>query len=108
MPGILRHSDMTENDQSRLLPRAYYSAPMSVFLASTPETVLGFLAANSEMAVEPPQAPSLGCFRLRLRLETRRGYGADKSATRGGMHGFRRSRFSVIHSEVSTGLCCLP
>jgi hypothetical protein len=74
---------MAENDQTNLLPRAYYSAPVGVFLASTPETILGFLVANSEMAVEPPQAPSLGCFRLRLRLETRRGYGADKSAARG-------------------------
>jgi hypothetical protein len=53
---------MTENDQSRLLPRAYYSAPVAGFLASPPETILGFLVANSEMAVEPPQAPSLGCF----------------------------------------------
>jgi hypothetical protein len=55
MWGILRHSDMTENDQSRLLPRAYYSAPMSVFLVSTPETVLGTLTANSQMAVDPSQ-----------------------------------------------------
>jgi hypothetical protein len=53
---------MTENDQSRLLPRAHYSAPVGVFLASTPETILGSLVTNSEMAVEPPQAPSLGCF----------------------------------------------
>jgi hypothetical protein len=46
---------MTENDHSRLLPRAYYSTPVAGFLASPPETTLGFLAANSEMAVEPPQ-----------------------------------------------------
>jgi len=38
-----------------LLPRAYYSAPVAAFLASTPETVLGALLVNSEMAVEPPQ-----------------------------------------------------
>ncbi|HOX04423.1 MAG TPA: DUF2075 domain-containing protein [Candidatus Paceibacterota bacterium] len=38
-----------------LLPRAYYSAPVAIFLASTCDTVLGRLAANSEMAVEPPQ-----------------------------------------------------
>ena len=53
---------MTENDHPILLPRAYYSASVAVFLASSPETVLGTLASNSEMAVEPPQAPSLGCF----------------------------------------------
>ena len=46
---------MMLTEQSRLLPRAYYSAPVAVFLASTAETVLGCLAANSEMAVEPPQ-----------------------------------------------------
>lgn len=38
-----------------LLPRAYYSASVAAFLTSTPETVLGALLANSEMAVEPPQ-----------------------------------------------------
>jgi hypothetical protein len=53
---------MTENDQAKRLPRAYYSATVAAFLVSTPETVLGALLANSEMAVEPPQAPSLGCF----------------------------------------------
>jgi hypothetical protein len=46
---------MTVNDQPMLLPRAYYGAPVAGFLASPPETVLGFLVANSEMAVEPPQ-----------------------------------------------------
>ncbi|MCL4180871.1 MAG: hypothetical protein KJ072_24375 [Verrucomicrobia bacterium] len=46
---------MTENDQSRLLPRAYYTATVAAFLVSTPETVLGALLVNSEMAVEPPQ-----------------------------------------------------
>jgi hypothetical protein len=44
-----------ENERVTLLPRAYYSATVGEFLASTPETILGFLAANSEMAVEPPQ-----------------------------------------------------
>ena len=44
-----------ENEHAILLPRAYYSASVAVFLASTPETVLGALLANSEMAVEPPQ-----------------------------------------------------
>jgi hypothetical protein len=38
-----------------LLPRAYYSASIAVFLGSTPETVLGTLTANSQMAVDPPQ-----------------------------------------------------
>jgi hypothetical protein len=46
---------MTTNNQSICLPRAYYTAPIEVFLVSTPETILGFLVANSEMAVEPPQ-----------------------------------------------------
>jgi hypothetical protein len=46
---------MTQNVQTILLPRAYYSAPIGVFLAAPPETVLGALLANSEMAVEPPQ-----------------------------------------------------
>jgi hypothetical protein len=44
-----------ENKHVMLLPRAYYSAPIDVFLVSTPETVLGALLAHSEMAVEPPQ-----------------------------------------------------
>ena len=42
---------MTENDQARLLRRACYSAPVGMFPASTPETALGALLANSEMAV---------------------------------------------------------
>jgi hypothetical protein len=46
---------MIENDRTGLLPRAYYSAPVAGILASTPETILGFLVANSQMAVEPPQ-----------------------------------------------------
>jgi hypothetical protein len=46
---------MTESDHPRLLPRAYHSAPVAGFLASTPETILGLLVANSEMAVDPPQ-----------------------------------------------------
>lgn len=46
---------MTDNNHSILLPRAYYSASAAVFLAATPETILGFLVTNSEMAVEPPQ-----------------------------------------------------
>lgn len=44
-----------ENERTILLPRAYYTAPLAVFLTSTPETVLGALLTNSEMAVEPPQ-----------------------------------------------------
>ena len=55
LPDSQYQRHMTDNDQPRLLSRAYYSAPVGVFLASTPETILGFLAANSEMAVEPPQ-----------------------------------------------------
>ena len=86
-----------------LLPRAYYSAPVGVFLASTPETVLGFLAANSEMAVEPPQAPSPGCFRLRLRLETSRGYGADKSAARGRDAWLREKYFTRADLDSAWG-----
>ncbi|MBI2438098.1 MAG: DUF2075 domain-containing protein [Lentisphaerae bacterium] len=43
------------NGNAILLPRAYYSAPMGVFLTATPETILGTLAANSEVTVEPPQ-----------------------------------------------------
>lgn len=46
---------MREDEHAVLLPRAYYSAPVGVFLASAPETVLGALLANSEMAIEPPQ-----------------------------------------------------
>ena len=42
---------MTLDAHSMLLPRAYYGAPVGVFLASTSETVLGALLANSEMAV---------------------------------------------------------
>jgi hypothetical protein len=38
---------MTENCQSRLLPRAYYSAPVTGFPASTPETTLGASLTNS-------------------------------------------------------------
>jgi len=44
-----------ENVHAILLPRAYYSAPVAIFLASTPETVLGTLTTNCEMSVEPPQ-----------------------------------------------------
>ena len=46
---------MMENVHAILLPRAYYSAPVAIFLASTPETVLGTLTTNCEMSVEPPQ-----------------------------------------------------
>ena len=42
------------DEHAILLPRAYYSA-ITVFLNSRPETILGALLANSEMAVEPPQ-----------------------------------------------------
>lgn len=38
-----------------LLPRAYYVATVEVFLAATPETVLGTLTGNSDMAVKPAQ-----------------------------------------------------
>ena len=38
-----------------LLARAYYVASVEVFLEATPETVLGTLTANSDMAVEPLQ-----------------------------------------------------
>ena len=38
-----------------LLCRAYYVASVEVFLEATPETVLGTLTANSDMAVEPLQ-----------------------------------------------------
>ena len=38
-----------------LLARAYYVASVEVFLKATPETVLGTLTANSDMAVEPLQ-----------------------------------------------------
>ena len=38
-----------------LLPRAYYDATVEGFLAATPETILGTLTVNSEMAVEPAQ-----------------------------------------------------
>lgn len=44
-----------ENQRVALLPRAYYTASIGVFLESAPETILGTLAANSEMPVEPPQ-----------------------------------------------------
>jgi hypothetical protein len=38
-----------------LLPRAYYVATVTAFLSATPETVLGTLTGNSDMAVEPAQ-----------------------------------------------------
>ena len=38
-----------------LLARAYYVASVEVFLEATPETVLGTLTSNSDMAVEPLQ-----------------------------------------------------
>ncbi len=38
-----------------LLPRAYYNAQVSEFLATAPDEVLGALTANSEFAVELPQ-----------------------------------------------------
>lgn len=44
-----------ENQPNIRLPRSYYSASVADFLVSTPETILGVLTANSEMAVEPPQ-----------------------------------------------------
>ncbi len=46
---------MLPDDQPRLLARAYYSAPVGMFLESSPETIVGALTANSEMAVEPSQ-----------------------------------------------------
>lgn len=46
---------LMENEHVILLPRAYYCAPISAFLDSTAEMVLGALLSNSEMAVEPPQ-----------------------------------------------------
>ena len=44
-----------EVERAMLLPRAYYCVPVGEFLVSAPETILGFLVANSEMAVEPSQ-----------------------------------------------------
>ena len=37
------------------LPRAYYRAAVAEFLLATPETVLGTLASNSDVPVEPAQ-----------------------------------------------------
>lgn len=48
---------MSEED-TVLLPRAYYGASIAVFLNSTPETVLGTLTANSDVPVEPSQRNS--------------------------------------------------
>lgn len=44
-----------ENDHIILLPRAYYSEPITNFLTSTFDAVVGRLATNSEVPVEPPQ-----------------------------------------------------
>ena len=43
------------HESSVLLPRAYYVAKVELFLAAMPETILGTLTGNSEMAVEPAQ-----------------------------------------------------